>query len=239
MRQEAFPVAQPEISEGGILRKGISLQKLNIAADIRRSAANGPGTRYVIWFQGCPFRCHGCFNGDFQPLIPKNQASIDEVARRVLSVNDIEGVTYTGGEPLIQAKPLYHLSAILKNHGLSIVCYTGFTLDELNHLNNQHVDKLLGLVDVLIDGRYEEDNKANLLWRGSVNQKVHLLTAKYQYCRPLLDREISEMEFVVGSQGITLTGMLQGKISEAVMRRLENWREDGRYGSLPELPNQG
>ena len=108
--------------------------KLNIAAQLKKSVVNGPGTRYVIWFQGCPFKCPGCFNKEFQPFVTKRLFNIETLAKKILSVEGIEGVTYTGGEPIAQAEPLYYLSSILKKYKRTIVCCTGFTLEELEKL---------------------------------------------------------------------------------------------------------
>jgi len=62
------------------------------------------------------------------------------MAERILRTPGIEGVTYSGGEPMIQAEPLYTLSQILRSQGLSILCYTGYTLTELQ-TKKRPVDK--------------------------------------------------------------------------------------------------
>jgi anaerobic ribonucleoside-triphosphate reductase activating protein len=198
-------------------------RRLNLAAELRSSVANGPGLRYVIWVQGCSLRCRGCFNEAFQPFISNRIVDIDSLAEKILSVDGIEGVTYSGGEPMLQAKPLYHLSSFLKQHGLTIVCYTGFTFDELSQLKDPYVNKLISALDILIDGPYEEDKKSNLLWRGSSNQKVHFLTDAYLSYKSTLETNISEMEIVFGSEGMTITGTIQKEIMQklAYMRMNE------------------
>lgn len=190
-------------------------ERLNIAAQLEKSVVNGPGTRYVIWVQGCPFKCAGCFNKEFQPFIKKEMFEIDVLAKKILAVDGIEGVTYTGGEPMIQAEGLYHLSRILKKNGLTIACCTGFTLEELNDHDDLYIKKLLSLLDILIDGKYEENKKANLMWRGSANQKIHFLSDAYsqQDFKELAEKkEYSEMELVIGKDGIAFTGILEEKI---------------------------
>lgn len=186
--------------------------KLNIAAHLEKSVVNGPGTRYVIWLQGCPFKCPGCFNKEFQPFVNKNLLNIETLAKKILSVEGIEGVTYTGGEPMVQAEPIYYLSSILKKYKRTIMCCTGFTLEELETHQDPFTRKLISLVDILIDGRFQEDKKANLLWRGSTNQKVHFLSDVYTSFQPLADEEHSQMELVIGDKGIAYTGTLKEEI---------------------------
>jgi anaerobic ribonucleoside-triphosphate reductase activating protein len=188
-------------------------ERLNIAAQLEKSVVNGPGTRYVIWVQGCPFKCAGCFNKEFQPFIKKEMFEIEGLAKKILAVDGIEGVTYTGGEPMTQAEALYHLSRILKKNGLTIACYTGFTLEELNDHDDLYIEKLLSLVDILIDGKYEENKKANLMWRGSSNQDVHFLSDAYRDFKRLAEEERpAEMELVIGKEGIAFTGILEEQI---------------------------
>ncbi|NIM14142.1 MAG: 4Fe-4S cluster-binding domain-containing protein [Candidatus Aminicenantes bacterium] len=190
-------------------------KELNIAVRLEKSVVNGPGTRYVIWVQGCPFRCAGCFNKEFQASIKKEIFEIEVLAKKILAVDGIEGVTYTGGEPMTQAEGLYHLSRILKKNGLTIACYTGFTLEELNDHDDPYIKKLLSLLDILIDGKYEEDKKTNLMWRGSSNQRIYFLSDAYsqQDFKELADeKEYSEMELVIGKEGIAFTGILEEKI---------------------------
>ena len=199
-------------------------QKLNVAAQLNMSVVNGPGTRYVIWLQGCPFKCPGCFNKEFQPFVNKSLVNIETLAKKILSVEGIEGVTYTGGEPMAQAEPLYYLSAILKKYMRTIVCCTGFTLEELEKHRDPFTRKLISLVDILIDGRFQEDKKANLLWRGSSNQKVHFLSNVYTRFQPSADEEHSQMELVIGEKGITYSGTVKEEIINR-LNQLINRRE--------------
>jgi len=197
---------------------GLEGQKLNIAAELPNSIVNGPGARYVIWVQGCPFKCPECFNPDFQPFIEKNLVSVEELADRILSVKDIEGVTYSGGEPMIQAEPLYSLSSLLKKQGLTILCYSGFTIEQLRLKKYPYVGKLLNQLDILIDGPYVKDKKANLLWRGSNNQRVHFMTDAYNDSKLSAEHDTSEMEILVGEEGMTLTGMTHKEIIKRLLK---------------------
>ena len=132
--------------------------------------------------------------------------------KKILSIKGIEGVTYTGGEPMVQAEPLYYLSSILKKYKRTIVCYTGFTLEELEKHKDPFAGKLISLVDILIDGRFQEDKKADLVWRGSANQKVHFLSDVYPGFQNSADQGHSEMELVIGEKGIAYTGTVKEEI---------------------------
>jgi len=193
---------------------------VNIAAETRRSAANGPGYRYVIWLQGCSLRCPGCFNKEFQPFVPRTLATVEALAERILAAKGIEGVTFTGGEPMLQSECLSILSRRLREEGLSIVCYTGFTIEELKRMENRSIEAFLGRIDILIDGRYEVAKKANLFWRGSSNQRVHYLTRAYAPIAP--DQAPASMEIVVGSEEITFTGILDEELMDRFITHLKN-----------------
>ncbi len=180
---------------------------LNIGAFQERSIANGPGERFVLWLQGCVINCPGCINPEFQPLVKKLVLSIDEVFERIIRVKGIEGVTFTGGEPMLQAKALALLSERLKNVGLTIMCYTGYTFQELKSLKNRWIERLLSNLDILIDGPFISEMRAPLLWRGSKNQKVYFLTPVYKHLQEFVDLPLREIELVVSSEGFLTTGL--------------------------------
>jgi anaerobic ribonucleoside-triphosphate reductase activating protein len=154
--------------------------QLNIGAWHERSLVNGPGVRSVLWLQGCETGCPGCINPELQPCEPRTLLSVEEAAARVLATEGIEGVTYSGGEPLRQAKALVALSERLRAAGLSVVSYTGYTLEALRARGDADIDRLLGMIDLLIDGPYDPAQAANLRWRGSRNQRVIALTDRYR-----------------------------------------------------------
>lgn len=180
---------------------------LNIGAFQERSIANGPGERFVLWLQGCVINCPGCINPEFQPLVKKLVLSIEEVFERIIQVKGIEGVTFTGGEPMLQAKALALLSEKIKNVGLTIMCYTGYTFQELKSFKNRWIEKLLSNLDILIDGPFISEMKASLLWRGSKNQRVYFLTPVYKHLQEVIDLPLRDVEFVVNSEGFFINGL--------------------------------
>ena len=151
---------------------------LNLHALTPRSAANGPGWRFVVHVQGCALRCPSCFNPHTHDFAPRRLVSPADLAERVLAQPDLEGVTISGGEPLHQISPLTRFLEILRaRSGLSVIVFSGFTLDEAKALSG--ADRLLALVDILVDGRYVEALRCADGLRGSCNQRIHLLTDRY------------------------------------------------------------
>src|SRR6185503_15645618 len=83
---------------------------LKLHAMLPQSRANGPGTRFVIWFQGCTLACPKCFNPITHPDAPKLSITIEGLIAQIKSVEaQIEGLTISGGEPLQQAAGLLGL----------------------------------------------------------------------------------------------------------------------------------
>ncbi|NVB38596.1 radical SAM protein [Pseudenhygromyxa sp. WMMC2535] len=151
--------------------------QLNLAHLLPRSAANGPGERFVVWVQGCSLRCPGCWNPDTWSLEPRLQMSVDDLVAEVLGTRGIEGVTLTGGEPFEQAASLASLCARLRAHGLSVMAFTGYRLRELVTPDQK---ALLDLCDIVVAGRYLQARRVlNQPWRGSSNQVVHYRTNRY------------------------------------------------------------
>lgn len=151
--------------------------QLNLANQLHRSAANGPGERFVVWVQGCPLACPGCWNPSTWGFEPRSVVGVEELAEEILAVPDIEGVTFTGGEPFMQARALAMLGRIVREVGLSVFVFTGFELDELVGTARR---ELLEVCDVVVTGRYQQAQRTtDLPWRGSTNQQVRFLTDRY------------------------------------------------------------
>lgn len=152
---------------------------INIHAFCERSHANGPGARAVIWVQGCPHRCINCFNPDSLTIEEREMIPTTDLEFRILTINDIDGVTFSGGEPFLQARPLAYLAHSLKKQDLSIVCYTGYTLEKLRSADRTDWNVLLQEIDLLIDGEYIESAKSTDPFIGSSNQRSHFLSDRF------------------------------------------------------------
>jgi anaerobic ribonucleoside-triphosphate reductase activating protein len=140
------------------------------------SRANGPGLRAVVWAQGCPFRCPGCYNASARPFTRKWVVPVSNVLGRILSIPGLRGVTFSGGEPFAQAGALATLAESLADAGLDVITYTGYTHEHLASSSRPGWKRLLAATDILIDGPYMQELKATLPMRGSSNQRLIFLS---------------------------------------------------------------
>ena len=155
---------------------------LNIAATMAHSRANGPGLRAVVWVQGCTIGCPGCYNAFTHPHEQSSLTSPEHVANWVASLEGIEGVSFSGGEPFEQARAvLSTIRAIRKlSPNLTFFSYSGYDLHILQASEDPHVLDLLAELDMLSAGPYVHEKRSpELLWRGSSNQRLHYLTDAY------------------------------------------------------------
>lgn len=174
---------------------------INVARTLSLSSVNGPGDRYVLWVQGCPLACPGCWNPDTWTFEKRSQREISDIAAEIISSPGIEGVTFTGGEPFAQAAALSLLAKSLKDAGLSVFIFTGYELDELMKPEHQ---SLLEFADVIVTGRYVESlRSSDLAWRGSSNQKVVFLSDRYG---PDSMANCPAIEFHLNPKSSTITG---------------------------------
>lgn len=129
-------------------RKSIRVHALQ-----KKSRANGPGCRAVIWVQGCPFACPGCFNPHAGNVHGGFDMPVEDLLDWAFSLNGVEGISISGGEPTAQ---LFSLAPLL-NHlrsksDLSILLFSGRTIEEIRKLPLG--PSMLAAIDVLIDGPY-------------------------------------------------------------------------------------
>lgn len=137
------------------------------------SIVDGPGFRYVLFVQGCPHRCPGCHNPESHDFNGGQLMTIEEIFAQIKQNPYLRGVTFSGGEPFEQVPALLELGKMIKDAGLSLMSYSGYTLEELQGRHDPETDELLGLLDILVDGRYVEKlRNLTLIYRGSENQRV-------------------------------------------------------------------
>ncbi len=152
---------------------------MNLAHYEKHSLIYGPGTRFVIWVQGCSLHCPGCWNQDMWSFEERLVMSKEQLWDLILSTkNSIEGITWLGGEPLDQYNDVLWISQKAFAQKISVMLFTGYEIEEIESL--QHTE-ILAYVDILIPGRYiKELRDTALQWRGSRNQQVYYLTSRYQ-----------------------------------------------------------
>lgn len=148
---------------------------IRLAGVVRESIVDGPGLRFTVFCQGCPHGCEGCHN----PATHDFEGGYDcEISKIIAAVDEnplLDGVTFSGGEPMCQPEAFTVLAEELKKRNLNIMVYTGYTYEELLRLAERRpaVGKLLELTDYLVDGRFIlAQRDLTLPFRGSTNQRI-------------------------------------------------------------------
>ena len=171
---------------------------LNLAARRACTQAEGPGRRAALWVQGCDKRCPGCCNPRMLPFVQRELVPAADVVRRLAEARDafgIEGVTFLGGEPMLQARGLAEVAQGARSLGLTVMVFTGYTVEELAALQPAGWRALVDSTDVLVDGPYlvqEPDTRRR--WIGSRNQRVHYLSDRYDTSIELMPEEGRDIE---------------------------------------------
>jgi anaerobic ribonucleoside-triphosphate reductase activating protein len=180
---------------------------INLAGFVARSMVNGPGTRAVIWVQGCPIRCEGCFNTDFWSFTPKILVPVSQLAERVAALKNIDGVTFSGGEPFAQAESLAILGGMVQDAGLSVITFTGFSFDKILRKKRPAWQHLLAVTDLLISGPYIPSLDCRETLTGSSNQKIISLTNRISLRSSESRNNSEDIELIISRQGnVTATG---------------------------------
>jgi len=138
------------------------------------SLVDGPGLRYVIFSQGCPHRCPNCQNPETWDASAGKEFSVKQVIRLIKQQKKTKrGVTFSGGEPFLQAAELAQVALAARQLDWDVVTYTGFTYEELAADNSEGTNALLSASDILIDGKYVHKLRdTRLQFRGSSNQRL-------------------------------------------------------------------
>ena len=146
---------------------------LLLAGIVEESVADGPGIRFTIFTQGCPRSCPGCQNPETQPTCGGVKTSLREILERIDENPLLSGVTFSGGEPFLQAGPLAELARECHARHLHVMVYSGYCYEELVSTHREDWDALLAETDILVDGPYVESKRSlALLFRGSSNQRL-------------------------------------------------------------------
>ena len=147
--------------------------KIRLADDniLTDSIVDGEGLRAVIWTQGCSHNCKGCHNPETHDFTKGILKDIEEVKEEIKNLKLQDGITLSGGDPFFQAKACTEIAKFAKKQGLNVWAYTGFLFEDL--LKSKKKKNLLNYIDVLVDGKFELENKSlNIKFRGSTNQRI-------------------------------------------------------------------
>ena len=207
--------------------------KLNLAAVCCKTRVLGPGERAVIWIQGCPFRCPGCISPAWLPFV---QAEVHEpklLAQQLLADSEITGITISGGEPVTQSTALLTFLDHCHNiRDIDVIMFTGYYYENLLAFPlNSPVQRLIKLIDVLIDGPYIAAENDNRGLRGSSNQRVIHLSHKlrdYDFINIQRQTEIHISNGVVFLKGVPPKGVLPG-VMASIEKSLDVTSPGGTY----------
>lgn len=156
---------------------------MRIANIVNDSIVDGPGLRFTVFVQGCKHNCKGCHNPSTHDINGGYEMSVEEIFEQIKKNPLIEGVTISGGEPLLQPRECVKLVMKCKEIGLNIWVYTGYTLEQLKDMpnafsledviKNLSITILLDSIDVLVDGPFILSKKSyDAKFRGSTNQRL-------------------------------------------------------------------
>ena len=157
----------------------------------KNDIANGEGIRVSLFVSGCTHHCKGCFNQETWNLNygrPFTRET-EEERLQALSRDYIDGLSLLGGEPMERQNQRVLLPFLKRVKELfpckNIWCYTGYLFDEElqkeSRARCECTDELLELLDVLVDGRFVEEQKdISLPFRGSANQRIIDVRASLQ-----------------------------------------------------------
>lgn len=145
---------------------------LNLSSIVEDSIVDGPGIRLCVFCQGCPHHCEGCHNPETWPFSGGTPMEEERIVAIAQSNPLCRGVTFSGGEPFLQAAGFARLAVLLKKAGYEVASYTGYTFEELLGGTEDQL-RLLEQLDVLIDGPFIQSQKSlELAFRGSANQRI-------------------------------------------------------------------
>ena len=150
--------------------------KIRLAAYLQPdSIVDGEGIRTVIWTQGCPHHCLGCHNPETWSFDDGEEVELDEVYAAIDELEGQDGITFSGGDPMMQPKQCAEIAKYARSKGLNIWSFTGFNYEDLIELSKKkpEIMEFLKEIDCLVDGRFILSRKSySCIFRGSTNQRI-------------------------------------------------------------------
>lgn len=182
---------------------GSGTDSLRVARIADRTRVLGPGERRVVWVQGCALRCRGCVVPESHALDGGSAMTPEALAGRLVGPPGGDGVTFSGGEPFLQARGLAHTIRLLRRvrPDWTFMSYSGYRLETIVHRGSADQRALLEQLDLLVDGPFVQRLAASLRWRGSSNQRIHARTPAGVRAMAGLDDAGQGIEAEFGSDG--------------------------------------
>lgn len=141
---------------------------------VRHSSVDGPGVRFTVFFQGCPHHCRGCHNPETWDPVGGEEISAEDLGGEIRQTRYLDGITLSGGDPLLQPEAVIAAADEAHDRGLSVWCYTGWTFEEiLDGKAGNAARETLDHIDVLVDGPFQQELLSReCIYRGSSNQRL-------------------------------------------------------------------
>ena len=164
------------------------MTKLRIAGTVNDSITDGPGLRHTVFVQGCPHTCKGCHNPQTHDFAGGKEVDIKQLLDEGLQNPLLCGVTFSGGEPMCQARALAELARLFRENGVDdIACYTGYLVEDLLAGKVDGADELMKELDVLVDGPFVQAQRCyDAKFKGSSNQRVIDVQATLRVGKPVI-----------------------------------------------------
>lgn len=159
-----------------------SADMINVSHVVNSTTVLGPGNRFVLWVQGCNKRCKNCINPAGQTMEEGQLISVENIFQMIYQQEGIQGVTISGGEPLLQFPAVFKLVMLIKEYtNLDIMLFSGYTYEEIKmQYSKEILDLFFGKIDIFVDGEYIDELNDNQMYRGSGNQNIYFFTDKYR-----------------------------------------------------------
>lgn len=168
---------------------------VQLAGLVEESVVDGPGMRFVIFTQGCKHHCEGCHNPQTHDVKGGQTVTIEYLEEQIDKQQLIRGITFSGGEPFLQAAAMARLARYAKKKNLHTLAYTGYTFEKLLDLSRTDagITDLLAHLDMLVDGPFIlAERDITLQFRGSRNQRILDVPASLQQGKAVIWEDPNE-----------------------------------------------
>ena len=161
---------------------------LKIAGYKKHAFVDGPGVRFTVFTQGCPHACPGCHNPETWDAEGGFPIETEDLVSLIRGTKYLDGVTLSGGDPMMQAASCAEVARAVRKAGLSVWMYTGYTFEQIRDgVAGDDAVRALHEIDVLVVGRFIQSRKdASVIWRGSANQRLIDVQASLSQGIPVL-----------------------------------------------------
>ncbi|MDR1587892.1 MAG: radical SAM protein [Treponema sp.] len=215
-----YEAAAPGFSAPGVSPAGV----LRVGGTEPESVVDGPGFRYVVFVQGCDFRCPGCHNRRLQSFEGGRPVTIEELLGEIRENPLLDGITLSGGDPFTQAEPCAILAEEVRALGLSVMTFTGYLWEDLYEaagfgggagafdggafgleagFGRTGWRRLIEATDILADGPFIQAlRNIDLRFRGSSNQRLIDVRKSLVRGKAVTLPEILSADFSVGERAL-------------------------------------